>query len=560
MRQTLQRTQQRTLKRHLRGHTRSRASARAVAHALLILLTLPVAFPLPLTTAAHAAIVLNRGNDGDPETLDPHKTSTVAEANILGDLYEGLVINDRKADVVPGVAESWTISPDGLVYTFKLRGTARWSNGDPVVAGDFVYSLRRLLDPATGSKYAPVMYPLANAEKIHKGLGAPPSSLGVRALDQTTLEIRLERPTIYFIELLTNQTALPVHAGAIERLGADWSKPGVLVSNGAYTLKSFVPNGSIVLTRNAKFHAAASVQIDEVRYFPTADAGAAARRFRAGELQITTDVPTDQFADLKARLGDQVRTAPYLGTSFLIVNTRKKPFDDVRVRRALALGVDREFLADEIWSGTMLPAFGMIPPNVKNYPERAELDFAQATPIEREDEARDLLTAAGFGKGKPLSVELRYNMTDNNQRTMVAIASQWKQIGVETRFVHTDGKTHFAYLRDGGDFDVARYGWIADYSDAQNFLFLLESANVGLNVGGYANAAFDTFMRRAADEPDAKRRAKLLLAADQTFVRDLPWIPLMFYQSKALVSTKVRGFVANQQAVHATRFLSLAQP
>ena len=506
---------------------------------------------------AFATVVLNRGNDGDPETLDAAKTSTVAEANLLRDLYEGLVIHDQKADVAPGVATSWTISPDGRTYTFQLRPDARWSNADPVVAQDFVFSLRRLLDPATGSKYAPVMFPILNAEKVHKSEnGAKPEDLGVRATDPHTLEIRLERPTAYFLELLTNQTALPVHAASIARLGADWLKPGNLVSNGAFTLKSFVPNGSIVLTRNPRYHAAATVRIDEVRYFPTSDAAAATRRYLAGELHIINDVPTDQYAQLKARLGAQVQTAAYLGTSFLILNTRKAPFTDVRVRRALALAIDREFLADEIWAGTMLPAWGMVPPGVKNYPRRAELD-SQQTPIEREDEARALLSAAGFSTARPLKVELRYNMTDNNQRTMVAIANQWKQVGVQTSFVHTDGKTHFAHLRDGGDFDAARYGWIADYSDAQNFLFLLESGNAGLNVGSYDNPAFDALMRRAAAEADLGLRADLLHAADRIFVADLPWIPLMFYQSKNLVSPRVDGFVPNHQAAHATRFMSL---
>ena len=507
--------------------------------------------------AAWAAGVLNRGNDGDPETLDAHKTSTVAEASLLRDLYEGLVIHDMQASVAPGVAESWTISPDGRLYTFRLRSNARWSNGDPVTAEDFVFSLRRLLDPATGSKYAPVMFPLLNAEKIHKAQGVRVDELGVRARDRTTLEIRLERPTAYFLELLTNQTALPVHAGAIARHDQEWTKPGNLVSNGAYVLKSFVPNDAIVMVRNAHYHAALSVGIEEVRYIASPDSTVATRRFIAGELHLTTDVPTDQFAQLKARLGAQVQVAPYLGTNFLILNTRKKPFDDVRVRRALSLAIDREFLAEQIWSGTMLPAYGMVPPGMASYPRRAELDFAELPPYEREEEARELLAEAGFGKGRPLRIELRYNMTDNNQRTMVAIASQWKAIGVETRFVHTDGKTHFAHLRDGGDFDAARYGWIGDYSDAQNFLFLLESGNEGLNVGRYKSAEFDSFMRQAADEPDPARRAALLYGADRIFVRDCPWIPLMFYQSKHLVSPKLRGFTPNLQAAYATRFLRL---
>jgi oligopeptide transport system substrate-binding protein len=508
--------------------------------------------------ASSQTSILHRGNDSDPETLDPHKTSTVAEANILRDLYEGLVIHDAAGEVAPGVAESWSVSDDGLVYVFRLRGDARWSNGDAVTAQDFVFSLRRLMAPETGAKYAPVLYPIFNAEKVHKGLdGAKPEALGVRAVGTFMLEIRLEKPTAYFLELMTSQTALPVHGGSIKRFGQDWVKPGNMVSNGAYVLKSFVPNGSIALEKNAKFHDAPHVAIEEVRYYPTQDSAAAARRFMAGELHITSDVPVDQLDRLRAKLGEQVRIAPYIGTNFLVLNTAKAPFNDRRVRRALALAIDREFLATDIWAETMLPAYGMVPPGIRNYPRRVEADFAAASPIEREEEAIALLAAAGFDRERPLQVELRYNMTDNNQRTMVAIADQWNRIGVKTRFVHTDAKTHFAYLRDGGDFDAARYGWIADYADAQNFLFLLETGNDGLNVGKYSNPAFDMAMRAAAGETDAARRNGFLREAERIFVTELPWIPVMFYLSKALVSSRVEGYLPNAQAAHATRYMRL---
>jgi oligopeptide transport system substrate-binding protein len=277
----------------------------------------------------------------------------------------------------------------------------------------------------------------------------------------------------------------------------------------------------------------------------------------AGELHFTSDIPTDQIAFLKEKLGAQVHIAPYLGTLFLIVRSSKPPFNDVRVRQALAMVIDREFLAAEIWGGTMLPAYGMIPPGVNNYRAPAQAPFAAKSPIEREDEAKRLLAAAGFGPSKPLKIELRYNMTDNNKRTMVAIADQWKQIGVETTFITTDGKTHFAYLRDGGEFDVARYGWIADYSDPQNFLFLLESDNTGFNSGRYHNPEYDRLMRQAEGETDLKKRAEILFSAESIFVRDMPWIPLLFYSTKNLVSSKLKGFQPNTRGAYATRFLRL---
>jgi len=395
----------------------SRVTRRAIVALAAAMLSLGVA------GSAFAQIVFHRGNDGDPETLDPHKTSTVTEAHLMRDLFEGLVIHSMKGEIMPGAAESWTTSADGKTYSFTLRANAKWSNGDPVRASDFVFSLRRMIDPATGAKYANILYPILNAETINKaGPAAKLEDLGVKALDQRTLEITLERPTPYFLELLTHQTGLPVHPPSVAKAGRDFVKSENWVSNGAYVLKESVPNSHIRLDRNPAFHDAGNVKIDTVIYYPASDLAAAARRFQAGELHMTTDIPADQIKQLREKLGDQVKVAPYLGTYFLIINTAKQPFDDVRVRRALSLAIDREFVADEIWAGTMLPAYGVIPPNIGNYGERAEADFKLASPLDREDEAKKLLAAAGFGPGAPLRLELRYNTTYNNRRTVIAIA------------------------------------------------------------------------------------------------------------------------------------------
>lgn len=521
-------------------------------------LALAAGLVLSLAGAAMAQVVFHRGNDGDPETLDAHKTSTVSEAHLLRDLLEGLVIHHINGRVVPGVAESWTLAPDGKTYTFKLRANAKWSNGDPVKAGDFVYSLRRITNPETGAKYANMLYPILNAEKINKkGEGARLEDLGVKALDDHTLEIALERPTPYFLELLTHQTGLPVHPPSVEKFGKDFVKPENWVSNGAYALKEFVPNSHIKMEKNRHFHDAANVQIDTILYYPNPDLAAAARRFQAGELHMTTDIPADQVKQLREKFGDQVKVAPYLGTYFLIINSSKKPFDDVRVRRALSLVIDREFIAEDIWGGTMLPAYGVIPPNIGNYGERAEADFKGTSPLDREDEAKKLLAAAGYGPGTPLRVQLRYNTTDNNRRTVIAIAEQWKALGIETSFINTDGKTHFALLRDGGDFDIARYGWIGDYSDPQNFLFLFLSDNRGFNAGKYNNPKFDALLQQAANELDIAKRAAILREADSILTVDVPWIPVLYYSSKNLVSPKLVGFQQNLRGALPSRFMSL---
>ncbi len=508
---------------------------------------------------AYAQVTYHRGNTADPETLDPHKTSTVYEAHVLRDVFEGLVVHNGKGEIVPGVAESWTSSKDGMVHTFKFRPNAKWSNGDPVKASDFVFAYRRIMNPETGAKYAKILFAIKNAEASNKGK-AKPEEIGVKAVDDKTLEITLERPTPYFHELLAHQTALPLHEASVTKHGTNFVKPENWVSNGPYVLKEFVPGSHIRTAKNPNFHDAASVQIDAVMFYPTKDTAAAIRRVEAGELQSNDDIPADQIKALQAKFGDQIKLAPFLGTYYLAVNTTKPPFNDVRVRQALSMAIDREFLAEQIWGNTMVPGYSFVPPGISNYNEPAYADYKDMTPDEREEQAKVLLAEAGYGPGKEvLKVEIRFNMTDNNRATIVAIAEQWKKLGIETSQIHTDAKTHFAHLRDGGDFDVARAGWIADYADPQNFLFLLESDAVGLNYARYKNTDYDDLMRRAATETNMEERIKVLFAAETIFMHDVPYIPILYYGSKNLVSNKLQGWQTNLKDVHPTRFLSLAK-
>ncbi len=506
---------------------------------------------------ASAEVVYHRGNDSNPETLDQHKTSTVSEAHILADLYEGLTVYDAKAQVTPGMAESWTISDDGTVYTFKLRD-AKWSNGDPVTAEDFVFSLQRIMDPATGAKYANILYPVKNAEKVNKG-EMKPEEMGVRAIDDKTLEITLEQATPYFLELLTHQTGLPVHPASVREHGTDFVKPENMVTNGAYTLVEFTPNDKVVLTKNENYYGAADVQIDRVIYYPMEDRAACVRRYEAGEIDSCSDLPTDQMAELERKFGDQVRTPPYLGTYYYAIRTDKEPFNDVRVRKALSMSIDRDYLAEEIWAGTMLPAYSLVPPGINNYGEPAYADFKDMPMLDREDEAKKLLEEAGFGEGKPLRVEISYNTSENHKNTAVAIADMWKNIGIETTMINRDGASHYAYLRDDGDFDVARAGWIGDYSDPQNFLFLVESDNTGFNYAKYNNPEYDATMDEAAKETDLEKRAEILKKAEEMFVRDVPYITLLYYSSHSLVSPKLSGWEDNIQNKHLTRYISKAE-
>lgn len=517
--------------------------------------TLLAALPLAGARAAPAP-EYRRGNDADPETLDPHRSSTVAEAHILRDLFDGLLTYDNRGAIIPGAAESWRVSDDALTYTFALREDGCWSNGDAVEAQAFVYALRRILAPATGAKYAEVLFPIRNAAAVNRG-ERPADALGVSAPDARTVAIALEAPTPYLLELLTHQTALPVHPPTVARHGDAFTRPGNLVSNGPYRLRDSVPNDRIVLEANPHFHDAASVAIPRVAFVPTPDLSSAVRRYAAGEVDSLADLPGDQMASLKTRFGDQVVLGPSLGLYALAVNTRKAPFDDPRVRRALSLALDREYLADALWGATMSPAYSFCPPGLDNALAPPETAGRDALPIDNEETAKRLLGEAGFGPGRPLRVEYRFNTSDNNRNTAVALAEMWRGLGIETRFVYTDAKTHFAYLRDGGDFDVARMSWIADYSDPQNFLFLLTTGNDGLNPGHWSNRDYDALLAQAAAERDLRTRAGLLHRAEAIVARELPWIPVMHTRSKALISPRLHGYVPNLRNAAPTRFLRL---
>src|ERR1700722_2540330 len=300
--------------------------------------------------STRAEMVYRRGAAGDVATFDPQKTGSVTEADLLGDLFEGLVTYDAAGKIVPGVAESGTISDDGLRYRFKLR-EAKWSNGDRVEAGDFLFSFRRLLDPATAAQYANLFYPIANAEKVNRG-EASAETLGVRAIDAATLEITLAEPTPYFLELLAHQTAMPVEERNVMRYGENFTRAGNLASDGPYRLDYYFSNDHAVLVKNENFHDAAHVAIDRVIVLPIEDRAAALLRFQAGEIDSYPDAPTEQIGFIREKLKDAFRLSPSLGSYYFVFNTRKPPFDDPRVRRALSMAVDRDFLAEDIWGGT----------------------------------------------------------------------------------------------------------------------------------------------------------------------------------------------------------------
>lgn len=520
----------------------------------LVRVSAGVALAAMLSGVAFAEMVWNRGNSGDPESLDPHKVETVYEAHILRDIFEGLVMQDAKANLIPGAAESWTVSDDGTVYTFKIREDAVWSNGDPVTADDFVYSFQRLENPETAAAYASMLYVIKNAEAVNTGT-AKPEEIGVKAIDPKTLEVTLNAPTPYFLEMLTHQATYPVHRASIEKLGADWIKPGNLVSNGAFTLAEFVPNDRVKIVKNPKFHDADSVKLDAVIYYPTEDRSTAIKRYEAGELDSNDDLPTEQLADLRAKFGDQIRVAPYLGTYYYAVKTDKEPWTNVKLRNAISMAIDRDFLAAKVWANAMIPAYGMVPPGIEGYTSYAA-SYASMSQIDREDEAVKVLAELGYGPDNPLKMELRYNTSENHKNTAVAIQEQLKPLGIEVTLVNTDVKTHYAFLEQKGDYDVARAGWIADYKDPESFLGISFSSS-GNNYANYNNPKYDELLKKAAAAGgNAADRFKILAEAEKLLVDEVGNLPLLFYSFKNIVSPKLKGWEENVMDVHPSRFVS----
>lgn len=506
--------------------------------------------------SAQAEQVLHRGNAAEPGTLDPHKASGTWENNILGDLFLGLTTEAADGSIIPGAAESWTVSDDGKTYTFKLRAGATWSDGEPVTADDFVYGLQRILNPAFAAEYAWILYVIENAEAVNNGTEPDVTKIGARAVDANTLEIKLAAPAPYFIAQLTHYTAFPVPQHSIEKLGDDWLKAGNMVSNGAYTLAEWVPNSHIRAVKNPNFYDAANVQIDSVYYYPTEDQEAALQRFRAGELDTVDDFASESIDLLRKELPDETRISPYLGIYYYVFNTKQDAFNDVRVRQALSLAINREAITDQVLKTGEIAAYSFVPPGTENYAGPSYVSWKDTPYAERVEQAKALLAEAGYGPDKPLKFQLRYNTSANHERIAIAAQAMWKSIGVEAELFNSETAVHYNDL-EAGIFDVARAAWIADYNDAQTFLGLLETRAGAQNYGRYSNAEYDALMEKASGLADLEERGQLMAEAEAIAMEEQPVAPIYYYVSKDLVSKRVDGWVDNVFNIHRSRWISL---
>jgi oligopeptide transport system substrate-binding protein len=499
--------------------------------------------------------VLRRGNGAEPQSLDPHKSEGVPESNLQRDLFEGLVNDDADQGVVPGAARAWEVSADGTVYLFHMREDGRWSNGDPVTARDFEYGLRRSVDPATLSNYSIMLRPILNAEEVIAG-ELPPEALGVRAIDDLTLEIRLEAPTPYFLGVLSHSSAYPVHRPSVERYGTRWARPGRLVSNGAYRLKDWVMQSHIIMERNPYYWDNANTTIDEVWFYPIENQSTELQRYRADALDLTYDLPFRQLGWIRENLPDELVISEYLGVYYFGLNTTQPPFkDNVELRRALNLAVDREILTQQVTTAGEIPAYGYVPA-AANY-EQVVPEWAHWTQEERVAEARRLYEAAGYSRDNPLKVQILYNTHENHRTISVAIASMWKEaLGVEVELVNQEWKVYLETRRTKQTTQVFRAGWIGDYNDAYNFLEILHSQS-GLNDPGWNNPEYDALLEAAANEIDLERRAELMHQAEQLVLQEVPVIPVYFYVTKRLVKPWVGNYRPHVQDFILTKDLKI---
>jgi oligopeptide transport system substrate-binding protein len=489
--------------------------------------------------------ILHRGIGNEVTELDPHLVTGVAEGNVLRALFEGLVAEDP-VDLrpVPGVAERWEISGEGRVYTFLLRANARWTNGEPVTAQDFVASFRRILTPTLAADYANMLYILQGAEAFHKGSNPDFAQVGATALDARTLRLTLEHPAPYFLSLIANPPWFPVPLATIEKHGPayqrgnGWTRPGRIVTNGPFALKDWQPHQKIIATKHPGYWDAATVRLNAIHFYPIDSVDAEERAFRSGQLHLTEFTPLSKIDSYLRDTPDVLRRDPYLGTYFYRFNTRRPPLNDVRVRRALALAVDREAIATKVARGGQRPAQALTPPGTAGYTAAAALATDVAT-------ARRLLAEAGFPAGRGLpAIDLLYNSSENHRAVAEALQEMWRRdLGVEVRLTNQELKVVHA-ARRAGDFQLLRSDWVGDYLDPATFLDIFRSDS-GNNYTGWTNPEYDAALFAAARTADPAARFALFQKAEALLLDAVPLIPLYHYTHVFLLQPAVKGWHPN---------------
>lgn len=463
---------------------------------------------------------LSVNNGTEPESIDPHKTSGLAEANIIRQQLVGLVTTDANGKTIPAMALSWD-NVDNKEWTFKLRD-AKWSNGDPVTAEDFVYAMRRLVNPDTAAPYASYLVDarVLNADKIVSG-EMPVDSLGVEAIDDKTLKITLSEPVPYFVDMLFHTSTFPVHKATVEKFGDKWTQPENIVVNGPYKLSSWRVNDEIVLTRNPSYFDDANTKINTVKILPISDSKAAIARYKAGDIDVV-GVPGELLESMQKEMPGEIIKTGNLCTSYYIYNNQKAPFNDVKVRRAVAIALDRDILTEKVAQRGETPAYQFTPVAMANQ-KKFVPDWSKLSKEERNAKAKALLAEAGYSDSNPLQFELLYTTNDDNKKLAVATSSLLQNAlgSVKVNMINKEWKTFLTTTRSG-DFDMARYVWCGDYNEPSTFLNILKTGNSN-NIGKYSSPEFDAIMDKTLKEGvSADQRAELYYQAEAILDRDMP--------------------------------------
>ncbi|WP_439240214.1 ABC transporter substrate-binding protein [Lonepinella sp. BR2474] len=499
--------------------------------------------PEGVELAAAQEITINNGSE--PQSFDPHLTEGTPESGVALQLFEGLTTADSEGNTIPGVAESWEHSDDYKTWTFHLRKDAKWSNGDPVTAQDFVFSWQRLVTPKTASPYASFLtyMQVANAQDIIDGKKSP-DTLGVKAIDDLTFEVSLDNAVPYLVGLTSHQSMLPVPKKVIEKFGDNWVKEENIVGNGAYILTDHVINEKIEFARNPYYWNDKETVIDKATLLSIENPTTDVQRYRAGDLQITNyALPTEQFAKLKKELPDELFITRTLATYSYELNNSKAPFDDVRVRKALNLALDRNIITDKVMAQGQTPTYVFTPTYISEGEKIQQPAYSTKPMAERNAEAVKLLEDAGFSKSNPLKFTILYNTNENHKKVAIAAASIWKantQGLVDVKLENQEWKTYIASRRSKA-YDVARAGWNGDYNQASTFVnyFLSNSSN---NTAFYRSEKYDAAVMESRAALDENQRADAYAKAEAILAEEAAIVPIYNYVNPRLVKTFVKGY------------------
>jgi oligopeptide transport system substrate-binding protein len=494
---------------------------------------------------------LVRNNGSEPASLDPHKVESDVEFNLISDFFDGLVSVRSDGSIEPRLAEKWE-EKDSTIWTFHLRPGIKWSNGQPITAQDVVWSWQRLADPKTASPYASYLgnMHIENAAEIAQGTKAA-ETLGVKAVDDHTLQITLTQPTAAFLSMLAHPSLVPLDKALIEKFGEKWTQPDNFVSSGAYSPKQWVVNEKIVAERNPQYWDNSHTVINKVTYLPVSSETADINRYKAGEIDIVYSLPQTLFASLKKSIPDQVHVTPKLATYYFEFNTTKAPFNDARVRRALNMALDKDIIADKVLGQGQIPAWVVSQKKIGGV-ELKSPEYANWSHEKRVAEAKKLLTEAGYNASHPLVFNLLYNTSENHKRIAIAVSSMWsKNLGVEAKLQNQEWKTMLDTMHSG-NFDAVRYAWIADYDDASTFLNNFRTGD-SENTSQYTNANFDEAMKNAAKADNVVERGQFYQQAENQLAEDVPAIPVYHYVLAQLVKPYVGGYAPSNLGFYYTK-------